>query len=264
VYKEQEVWAERDMACLSSNILSNLHSGLVCEARRRRREAAGSLQASETQVGEICSGSSSCLVSSAAAVAIRRRTSVRGRGGQSRVLTRKRNGIGSFANSGEEGAVAAAAALRLPAVFFVGDISAVLLRRRLGCCIVEDDDDHKKNKRDRRKQTTVIMSSSIDSEPSKIVKGAGDAILEDVPHLTDWLPGLPVRLHICSACKLHFAVLVCHLLYFMCFMGRSVSCVCVCVCADLCQSFEVQPCLCSCKVSQNKSSIRISQATISI
>ncbi|CAM6036665.1 unnamed protein product [Sphagnum compactum] len=35
------------------------------------------------------------------------------------------------------------------------------------------------------------MSSSIDSEPSKIVKGAGGAILEDVPHLTDWLPGLP-------------------------------------------------------------------------
>jgi hypothetical protein len=195
VYKEQEVWAERDMACLSSSISSNLHSGFVCEARRSRREAAGSVQASETQFGEICSGSGSCLVSSAAAVAIRRRTSVRGRGGQSRVLTRKKNGIGSFANTGEEAAVAAAAALQLPAVFFVGESGAVLLRRRLGCCIVEDDDDDKKkNKRDRRKQTTVIMSSSIDSEPSKIVKGAGGAILEDVPHLTDWLPGLPVRL----------------------------------------------------------------------
>jgi hypothetical protein len=196
VYKEQEVWAERDMACLSSSISSNLHSGFVCEARRRRREAAGSVQASETHFGEICSGSGSCLVSSAAAVAIRRRTSVTGRGGQSRVLTRKKNGIGSFANSGEEAAVAdAAAALRLPAVFFVGESGAVLLRRRLGYCIVEeDDDDDNKNKRDRRKQTTVIMSSSIDSEPSKIVKGAGGAILEDVPHLTDWLPGLPVRL----------------------------------------------------------------------
>lgn len=195
MYKEQEVWAERDMACLSSSISSNLHSGFVCEARRSRREAAGSVQASETQFGEICSGSGSCLVSSAAAVAIRRRTSVRGRGGQSRVLTRKKNGIGSFANTGEEAAVAAAAALQLPAVFFVGESGAVLLRRRLGCCIVEDDDDDKKkNKRDRRKQTTVIMSSSIDSEPSKIVKGAGGAILEDVPHLTDWLPGLPVRL----------------------------------------------------------------------
>ncbi len=194
VYKEQEVWAERDMACLSFSISSNLHSGFVCEARRRRREAAGSVQASETQFGEICSGSGSCLVSSAAAVAIRRRTSVRGRGGQSRVLTRKKNGIGSFANSGEEAAVAAAAALRLPAVFFVGESGAVLLRRRLGYCIVQDDDDDKKNKRDRRKQTTVIMSSSIDSKPSKIVKGAGGAILEDVPHLTDWLPGLPVRL----------------------------------------------------------------------
>lgn len=196
MYKEQEVWAERDMACLSSSISSNLHSGFVCEARRRRREAAGSVQASETQFGEICSGSGSCLVSSAAAVAIRRRTSVGGRGGQSRVLTRKKNGIGSFANSGEEAAVAAAAAaLRLPAVFFVGESGAVLLRRRSGYCIVEDDDDDdKKNNRDRRKQTTVIMSSSIDSEPSKIVKGAGGAILEDVPHLTDWLPGLPVRL----------------------------------------------------------------------
>jgi hypothetical protein len=83
----------------------------------------------------------------------------------------------------------------LPAVFFVGESGAVLLRRRSGYCIVEDeDDDDKKNNRDRRKQTTVIMSSSIDSEPSKIVKGAGGAILEDVPHLTDWLPGLPVRL----------------------------------------------------------------------
>jgi hypothetical protein len=152
------------------------------------------VQASETQFGEICSGSGSCLVSSAAAVAIRRRTSVRGRGGQSRVLTRKKNGIGSFANSGEEAAVAAAAALRLPAVFFVGESGAVLLRRSLGYCIVEDDEDDKNRKRDRRKQTTVIMSSSIDSEPSKIMKGAGGAILEDVPHLTDWLPGLPVRL----------------------------------------------------------------------
>ncbi len=193
MYKEQEVWAERDMACLSSSISSNLHFGFVREARRRR-EAAGSVQASETQFGEICSGSGSgsCLVSSAAAVAIRRRKSVRGRGGQSRVLTRKKNGIGSFPNSGEETAVAAAAALRLPAVFFVGESGAVLLRRRLGYCIVEEEEDDDKNKRDRRKQTTVIMS--IDSEPSKIVKGAGGAILEDVPHLTDWLPGLPVWL----------------------------------------------------------------------
>jgi hypothetical protein len=33
---------------------------------------------------------------------------------------------------------------------------------------------------------------SIDLEPGKIVKGAGGAILEDVPHITDWLPDLPV------------------------------------------------------------------------
>jgi 6-phosphofructokinase 1 len=32
---------------------------------------------------------------------------------------------------------------------------------------------------------------SIDLEPGKIVKGAGGAILEDVPHITDWLPDLP-------------------------------------------------------------------------
>ncbi|CAK9231594.1 unnamed protein product [Sphagnum troendelagicum] len=32
---------------------------------------------------------------------------------------------------------------------------------------------------------------SIDLEPAKIVKGAGGAILEDVPHITDWLPDLP-------------------------------------------------------------------------
>ncbi len=44
----------------------------------------------------------------------------------------------------------------------------------------------------KKRERKEIAIMSIDLEPGKIVKGAGGAILEDVPHITDWLPDLPV------------------------------------------------------------------------
>jgi len=38
------------------------------------------------------------------------------------------------------------------------------------------------------------MGSSPNSKP-KIVRGSAGYILEDVPHLTDYIPDLPVRRH---------------------------------------------------------------------
>jgi 6-phosphofructokinase 1 len=43
----------------------------------------------------------------------------------------------------------------------------------------------------KKRERKEIAIMSIDLEPGKIVKGAGGAILEDVPHITDWLPDLP-------------------------------------------------------------------------
>ena len=39
-----------------------------------------------------------------------------------------------------------------------------------------------------------VTSMSVNMEDEKILVGAGGAVLEDVPHLTDWLPDLPVRI----------------------------------------------------------------------
>jgi hypothetical protein len=41
------------------------------------------------------------------------------------------------------------------------------------------------------RKTEVQMS--VNAETAKILTGSGGAVLEDVPHLTDWLPDLPVR-----------------------------------------------------------------------
>jgi hypothetical protein len=40
-----------------------------------------------------------------------------------------------------------------------------------------------------RREVTTRMALSMDD---KISTGGGGAVLEDVPHLTDWLPDLPV------------------------------------------------------------------------
>ncbi len=37
------------------------------------------------------------------------------------------------------------------------------------------------------------VQMSVNAETAKILTGSGGAVLEDVPHLTDWLPDLPVR-----------------------------------------------------------------------
>lgn len=42
-----------------------------------------------------------------------------------------------------------------------------------------------------RRSEFRTMALSMDNG-SKVITGAGGAILEDVPHLTDWLPDLPV------------------------------------------------------------------------
>lgn len=42
------------------------------------------------------------------------------------------------------------------------------------------------------RKAVMIMSVKA-AETSKILIGSGGAVLEDVPHLTDWLPDLPVR-----------------------------------------------------------------------
>jgi hypothetical protein len=38
-----------------------------------------------------------------------------------------------------------------------------------------------------------VQMSAATSKTSKISTGSGGAVLEDVPHLTDWLPDIPVR-----------------------------------------------------------------------
>jgi hypothetical protein len=38
-----------------------------------------------------------------------------------------------------------------------------------------------------------VQMCAATSKTSKISTGSGGAVLEDVPHLTDWLPDLPVR-----------------------------------------------------------------------
>ena len=41
-------------------------------------------------------------------------------------------------------------------------------------------------------RSLVVMASSLNSKP-KIVTGTAGYVLEDVPHLTDYIPDLPVR-----------------------------------------------------------------------
>jgi hypothetical protein len=50
----------------------------------------------------------------------------------------------------------------------------------------------KKNRREAGAATAMAMAVSTTDE-KKILKGRCGAVLEDVPHLTDWLPDLPVR-----------------------------------------------------------------------
>jgi hypothetical protein len=46
----------------------------------------------------------------------------------------------------------------------------------------------------RRRGWKEVTSMSVNMEDKKIFTGSGGAVLEDVPHLTDWLPDLPVRI----------------------------------------------------------------------
>jgi hypothetical protein len=46
--------------------------------------------------------------------------------------------------------------------------------------------------KEQSRKAVMIMSVKA-TETSKILTGSGGAVLEDVPHLTDWLPDLPVR-----------------------------------------------------------------------
>lgn len=65
--------------------------------------------------------------------------------------------------------------------FFKGENNELLLR--VG-------EDMATSKRQLKKEISMAMNF----QSSKILKGSGGAILEDVPHLTDWLPKLPVSL----------------------------------------------------------------------
>lgn len=60
--------------------------------------------------------------------------------------------------------------------------SQELVRRAVGAVTGET--------KERREVTSMALS--INDE--KRITGAGGAVLEDVPHLTDWLPDLPVRI----------------------------------------------------------------------
>jgi len=63
-------------------------------------------------------------------------------------------------------------------LFFTGNDSRELVRRAVGVEVL-------------RRELTC-MALSMDGEKS--IVGTGGAVLEDVPHLTDWLPDLPVRI----------------------------------------------------------------------
>lgn len=44
-----------------------------------------------------------------------------------------------------------------------------------------------------RTERKEVRSTSVEMDDKKVSTGSGGAVLEDVPHLTDWLPDLLVR-----------------------------------------------------------------------
>lgn len=77
--------------------------------------------------------------------------------------------------------------------FLKGGDHGELLRRVVG--EVQDVAAAKKttNKKKTREAGTVMAMAVSTTDEKKLLKGRCGAILEDVPHLTDWLPDLPVR-----------------------------------------------------------------------